>query len=55
MFVDEGVIFDAVTPEWIAFCHSELKFSIPPDVPTDVALNKSVLSTPNSGPDAVAS
>ena len=29
---DEGVIFKAVTPEWINFCESHLKFSIPSDL-----------------------
>ena len=28
----EGVIFKAVTPEWINFCESQLKFSIPSDL-----------------------
>ena len=28
----ENVIFNAITPEWIRFCESQLKFSIPPDL-----------------------
>jgi uncharacterized protein len=29
---DESVIFKNITPEWIRFCESELKFSIPADL-----------------------
>jgi hypothetical protein len=29
IFKDENVIFNDVTPEWIAFCQNELKFEIP--------------------------
>jgi hypothetical protein len=32
MFLDEDVMFNRVTPEWIAFCKSELHFSVPEDV-----------------------
>ncbi|PKO23427.1 MAG: hypothetical protein CVU38_04110 [Chloroflexi bacterium HGW-Chloroflexi-1] len=29
IFKDENIIFDQVTPEWIAYCHEALKFEIP--------------------------
>jgi hypothetical protein len=30
VFDDEQIIFDAVTPEWTAFCSAALGFSPPP-------------------------
>jgi hypothetical protein len=30
VFIDENVIFDNVTPEWIEFCKNQLGFEIPP-------------------------
>ena len=29
IFIDENVIFDNVTPEWIDFCVNVLKFEVP--------------------------
>jgi hypothetical protein len=29
IFLDENIIFDKVTPEWQAFCTTELRFEIP--------------------------
>jgi hypothetical protein len=29
IFIDENIIFDQVTPEWIDFCKSTLNFEIP--------------------------
>jgi len=29
IFKDENIIFDAVTPQWIEYCTSDLKFEIP--------------------------
>ena len=29
IFVDESIIFDKVTPEWIEFCRDTLKFEVP--------------------------
>jgi hypothetical protein len=29
IFKDENIIFDQVTPEWIAYCQEVLKFEIP--------------------------
>jgi hypothetical protein len=29
IFIDENIIFDKVTPEWIEFCKTVLKFEIP--------------------------
>src|SRR2546423_1775829 len=29
IFLDENVIFDNVTPEWIDFCKTSLKFEVP--------------------------
>jgi hypothetical protein len=29
VFLDENVIFDNVTPEWIDFCTNTLKFEVP--------------------------
>jgi hypothetical protein len=31
-YLDEGIVFDVITPEWEQFCREELKFSIPADV-----------------------
>ena len=30
VFMDENVVFDAVTPEWEAFCRTVLGFEVPP-------------------------
>jgi hypothetical protein len=32
IFVDDDVIFRDITPEWVAFCSSELDFKVPEDV-----------------------
>lgn len=29
IFVDENIIFDNVTPEWVDFCKNTLKFEVP--------------------------
>jgi hypothetical protein len=29
IFLDQNIIFDQVTPEWIEFCENTLKFEIP--------------------------
>ncbi len=29
IFLDERIVFDAVTPEWTEFCHATLGFSVP--------------------------
>lgn len=29
IFIDENVIFDGVTPEWIDFCRNTLQFEVP--------------------------
>ena len=29
IFIDENIIFDNVTPEWIKFCTETLKFEVP--------------------------
>lgn len=29
IFLDENVVFDKVTPEWIEFCRDTLKFDVP--------------------------
>lgn len=29
IFIDENVIFDSVTPEWMDFCHQILEFEVP--------------------------
>jgi hypothetical protein len=29
IFLDENIIFDEVTPEWMDFCTNTLKFDIP--------------------------
>lgn len=28
IFLDENVVFDAVTPEWVEFCRDTLKFEV---------------------------
>lgn len=41
IFLDEHIVFDAVTPEWQAFCRDTLAFEVPndelPPPPTPVA------------------
>lgn len=29
IFLDEGIIFDNVTPEWVEFCKNRLDFEVP--------------------------
>ncbi len=29
IFIDENIVFDDVTPEWIDFCENTLKFEVP--------------------------
>jgi len=29
IFIDENIVFDTVTPEWIDFCKQTLKFEVP--------------------------
>ena len=29
IFIDENIIFDGVTPEWIEYCKETLKFEVP--------------------------
>lgn len=29
IFMDENIIFDAVTPEWLQFCKEKLAFGVP--------------------------
>jgi hypothetical protein len=31
VFTDEGVVFDAVSPEWERFCRGDLEFAVPED------------------------
>jgi hypothetical protein len=31
IFMDQHVVFDAITPEWEEFCRANLEFSIPPE------------------------
>jgi len=31
IFIDEGIVFDQISPEWIEFCKNELKFQVPTD------------------------
>jgi hypothetical protein len=33
IFLDENVIFDNTTPEWIDFCTNRLEFEVPSDEP----------------------
>jgi|SRR5579872_1211038 len=33
VFVDEKIVFDSITPEWIEFCTTRLGFAIPSDLP----------------------
>lgn len=39
VFMDENVIFDKVTPEWIDFCKNNLKFEIPNYISTSTEKN----------------
>jgi hypothetical protein len=29
VFLDEAIVFDRITPEWIAFCERTLEFEVP--------------------------
>jgi hypothetical protein len=29
IYLDEGIVFDRVTPEWMEFCTDKLKFEVP--------------------------
>lgn len=31
VFLDENILFDTVTPEWVAFCENQLAFEVPAD------------------------
>lgn len=31
IFIDQNIIFDQVTPEWVSFCKETLKFEVPED------------------------
>jgi len=33
IFLDERIVFDEVTPEWIEFCRAGLEFSVPEEEP----------------------
>ncbi|HEX8174594.1 MAG TPA: hypothetical protein VF543_05690 [Pyrinomonadaceae bacterium] len=35
IFLDENVVFDKVTPEWIEFCRDTLKFDVPAIEPSN--------------------
>ena len=37
IFLDENIIFDQVTPEWIDFCKGALNFSLPDNNPIQVS------------------
>ena len=37
IYLDEGIIFDAVTPEWMSFCKDTLKFEIPDYITEETA------------------
>src|SRR5689334_8804767 len=37
IFLDENIIFDDVTPEWIDFCKNHLKFEVPVYEPINIA------------------
>jgi hypothetical protein len=36
VFLDENLIYDTVSPEWISFCKEVLAFEIPNDAPTKI-------------------
>ena len=38
IFIDENIIFDSVTPEWIDFCRNTLAFEVP-DYAKDPEIN----------------
>ena len=37
IFIDENIVFDEVTPEWISFCESTLEFEIPAEEAAETA------------------
>jgi hypothetical protein len=37
IFMDENIIFNRVTPDWIEFCENELQFEIPVYEPVKIA------------------
>jgi hypothetical protein len=40
IFVDEQIVFDEITPEWIDFCTNFLGFSVPVDISAMSSLPK---------------
>ena len=36
IFIDENIVFDEVTPEWMNYCRETLKFEVPADEPASV-------------------
>jgi hypothetical protein len=32
VYLDEGIVYDNITPEWVEFCKNVLRFEVPADV-----------------------
>jgi hypothetical protein len=47
IFLDKNIVFDAVTPEWQAFCTETLSFELPEDV-------RNEMDSKENGHDAAA-
>jgi hypothetical protein len=48
-FIDENIVFDAVTEEWTQFCHQQLQFEIP-DYLRDDETADAAANAPSSQP-----
>lgn len=50
IFLDEDVVFDNITPEWIDFCKNTLDFAIPADVAeADADVTEEASAASNNG------
>ena len=45
IFLEDHIIFDAVSPEWMAFCTDVLKFEVPTHEGSDVSTHDATLTT----------
>jgi hypothetical protein len=59
VFVDEHVLFDAVTPEWMQFCTDVLEFKVPDDAldvdaPAGAEEASAASAAPNAPEDATS-
>jgi len=51
IFLDENVIFDSASPEWITFCTEILKFELPAHTAAEASTNEAVMTNQQSAED----